>query len=406
MSYILVLNCGSSSVKYRLFDMDDENELAYGFVERIGEDMSHVRQRTRGQDADWPQRVKDYQQAFEILGRHLLQGAAAPLAEIERLAAVGHRVVHGGDAFVEPSLIDGRVMGAIRDCIPLAPLHNPANLAGIEIAMHQFPDAPHVAVFDTAFHHDMPRRAYLYAIPYELYQEHGIRRYGFHGTSHRYASLAAAEMLGRDTTDLRLITCHLGNGCSLAAVDRGVAIDTSMGMTPLEGIPMGTRSGDIDPGLFLHLHKTLGLDVQQLDDLLNKRSGLLGLSNISNDLRPIEQAALAGDEQAEICLEVFAYRVKKYIGAYLAALGGADAVVFTGGMGEHSSGLRSRICAGLEGLGIELNPERNAACMGQQAVISSPDCSVAVLVIPSNEELLIARDALRLTSAGAVGSRM
>lgn len=448
MKYVLVLNCGSSSVKYRLYDMDGagaapnmamgptaEMELAQGLIERIGEEMSSVRQRTatplhgaaassgtapsgplrgtpergaaapRGRETEWAQRIRDYQQAFDVLSRHLMQGAAAPLSERERLAAVGHRVVHGGEAFVDPVIIDDEVIAAIRDTIHLAPLHNPANLAGIEIARRLFPDVPHVAVFDTAFHHAMPRHAYLYPIPYEYYQEHGVRRYGFHGTSHRYAAGMAAEMLGRSAADLRLITCHLGNGCSLAAIAGGRSVDTSMGLTPLEGVPMGTRSGDVDPGLFFHLHHRLGMEIREVDDLLNKRSGLLGLSNVSNDLRPIEQAALAGEEQAEVCLEVFAYRVKKYIGAYLAALGGADAVVFTGGMGENSPPLRARICAELGGLGLELDEARNEACAGEAAMISAAGSSIAVLVVPSNEELLIARDTLRVTSAGAARSR-
>jgi acetate kinase len=410
-----VLNCGSSSVKYRLYDMGDAGsspdatltgaasvaELADGHIERIGEEISSVRQRTRGKETNWPQCVRDYQQAFEVLARHLMQGPKAPLAQQEQLSAVGHRVVHGGERFVEPAVIDEAVIRAIRDTIHLAPLHNPANLAGIDLGMNLFPDVPHVAVFDTAFHHAMPRHAYLYAIPYELYVEHGVRRYGFHGTSHRYAAAIAAEMLERDLSALRLITCHLGNGCSIAAIAGGVSVDTSMGLTPLEGVPMGTRSGDVDPGLFFHLHHSLGMEAPAVDELLNKRSGLLGLSNVSNDLRPIEQAAAAGEEQAELCLEVLAYRVKKYIGAYLAVLGGADAVVFTGGMGEHSASLRARICAGLEALGLALDDERNEACIGEAGIISRPGGSIAALVIPSNEELLIARDTLRLASAGA-----
>ena len=405
MKYVLVLNCGSSSVKYRLYDMADETELAQGLVERIAEETSSVRQRTRGRETEWAQRVRDYQQAFEVLSRHLMQGPNAVLARRELLAAVGHRVVHGGEAFIDPVVIDDQVIGAIRDTIHLAPLHNPANVAGIELARRLFPDVPHVAVFDTAFHHAMPRCAYLYAIPYEYYQEHGVRCYGFHGTSHRYAAGMAAQMLGRDLSELRLITCHLGAGCSIAAIAAGRSVDTSMGLTPLEGVPMGTRSGDVDPGLFFHLHHALGMDIKAVDDLLNRRSGLLGLSNVSNDLRPVEQAAMAGEEQAQICLEVLAHRVKKYIGAYLAVLGGADAVIFTGGMGENSYGLRARICGGLAQLGLELDPERNQACAAEAATISAPGGRIAVLVIPSNEELLIARDALRVTSAGAAHSR-
>ena len=404
MSYILVLNCGSSSVKYRLYDMAEERVLADGVVERIGEEASYVSRHTAGRETGWSERVPDYRHAFEILTHHLLETADAPLSHRAHLLAVGHRVVHGGEAFFESTVIDEQVMRAIRDTIPLAPLHNPANLAGIEAARHHFPHAPHVAVFDTAFHHSMPGHAYLYAVDYDLYRQRGIRRYGFHGTSHRYASTAAAGMLGRDPAGLRLITCHLGNGCSLAAVEGGRSVDTSMGMTPLEGVPMGTRSGDIDPGLFFYLQQQLGLSIEQVDDLLNRRSGLLGLSGISNDLRPIEDAAAAGDERAELCLEVFAYRVKKYIGAYLAALGGADAVVFTGGIGEHSPDIRARICAGLSGLGLELDPQRNQACADAACVISAPGCSIAVLVVPSNEELLIARDALRVVTARARGN--
>ncbi|UCH36346.1 MAG: acetate kinase [Armatimonadota bacterium] len=403
MSDILVLNCGSSSVKYRLFDVDDESAVAQGLIERIGEEVSYVSQRTKAHETGWAEPVPTYERAFEILAHHLVEVEDAPLPGGAGLLAVGHRVVHGGEAFVEPSVIDEDVIRAIHDCIPLAPLHNPANLAGIEAARRHFPDAPHVAVFDTAFHHTMPREAYLYAIPYELYEQHGVRRYGFHGTSHRYAAGAAAEMLGRDLAELRLITCHLGNGCSLAAVAGGRSIDSSMGMTPLEGIPMGTRSGDLDPGLFLYLHYHLGMSIEEIDHLFNKCSGLLGLSGMSNDLRPIEQAAAAGDERPEVCLEVFAYRVKKYIGAYLAALGGADAVVFTGGMGEHSPEIRARICAGLEGLGLRLDAGRNEACGDGQAIVSPADCAVAVLVIPSNEELLIARDASDVVSARRAG---
>jgi acetate kinase len=397
------LNCGSSSVKYRLYDMADESELARGLIERIGEETSHISQRTAGRESGWEEPVGGYERAFEIISHHLLQAGGAPLADRLQLAAVGHRVVHGGEVFVEPSIIDDDVIRVIRDCIPLAPLHNPANLAGIEAARRHFPDTPQVAIFDTAFHHSIPAHAYLYAIPHEMYLEHGVRRYGFHGTSHRYAAATAAQMLHRDISELRLIICHLGNGCSLAAIAGGKCMDTSMGMTPLEGVPMGTRSGDVDPGLFFYCFQHLGMSVEQVEELLNRRSGLLGLSGISNDLRPIEHAAAAGNARAEMCLEVFAYRVKKYIGAYVAALGGADAVVFTGGMGEHSPGIRARICAGLSRLGLELDPARNQECAEEAAVISAPGCSVAVLVIPSNEELLIARDTLRLTSAGAEG---
>jgi acetate kinase len=400
MSFVLVINCGSSSVKYRLFDMEDESALARGLIERIGEETSYISQRTAGREQGWAERVADYDQAFGHIIHHLVEAPHAPLHGRAQLAAVGHRVVHGGEAFIASTVIDDEVMRAIRDTIPLAPLHNPANLAGIEIARRRFPDQPHVAVFDTAFHHAMPRQAYLYAIPYELYQEHGIRRYGFHGTSHRYAATRAAQMLGRDPADLRLITCHLGNGCSLAAIAGGKSVDTSMGMTPLEGVPMGTRSGDLDPGLFFYLGGHLNLGMAEIDDLLNKRSGLLGLSGISNDLRPIEQAAAAGDERARACLEVFAYRVKKYIGAYLAVLGGADAVVFTGGIGERSPEIRARVCAGLASLGLGLEAARNQACAGEAALISAPTSAIAVLVIPSNEELLIARDALQAVSAG------
>jgi len=395
------LNCGSSSVKYRLYDMSDETELAQGLVERIGQEDSGISQRTGGRETGWQEPVGDYERAFELISRHLLDGGEAPLSDRSQLTAVGHRVVHGGEVFIAPSLIDDDVMQTIRDCIPLAPLHNPANLAGIEAARRHFPETPQVAIFDTAFHHSIPKHAYLYAVPYEMYSEHRVRRYGFHGTSHRYAAATAAQMLGRDPAELRLITCHLGNGCSLAAIAGGKSMDTSMGLTPLEGVPMGTRSGDIDPGLFFHCLGHLGMSVEEVDDLLNRRSGLLGLSGISNDLRPIEQAAAAGDARAEMCLEVFAYRIKKYIGAYLAALGGADGVVFTGGIGENSHDMRARICAGLSGLGLELDTNRNQACAAEAAVISAPGSRIAALVVPCNEELLIARDTLRVTAGDA-----
>lgn len=385
---ILVLNCGSSSVKYHLFDMETERDEAGGMVERIGQAGALATHRWAGGSAREAAAVPDHRAALlcirEALRAHGEGGA--------KVAGVGHRVVHGGERFVQAALITPQVEQGIEECAALAPLHNPPNLVGIRAARQFFPQVPHVAVFDTAFHQSMPERAFLYPLPYALYQARRIRRYGFHGTSHRYVAGRAARLLGRDQDDFTGITCHLGNGCSLAAVEGGRSVDTSMGLTPLEGVMMGTRSGDIDPAIIFHLAEQCDLSLPQIDQLLNRQSGLLGVSGVSNDLRQVQEAAAGGEGRAELALELYAYRVRKYLGAYLAVLGRAEAVVFTGGVGEHSSQMRRRILEPLAGLGMALDPERNREGLSGEREISQPSSPIKLLVIPTNEELVIARD--------------
>lgn len=397
---VLVLNSGSSSIKFQLFRNDDWSVLASGSVTRIGEPEALMRcrwtddegvQQRREEQAEMP----DHQQGLQHIAEALAQ--TGTLADTSELLAVGHRVVHGGEAFHAPTRVDEDIIEAIRQVIPLAPLHNPANLDGILVARELFPTIPQVAVFDTAFHQTMPRAAYRYAIPDYLYREHGVRRYGFHGTSHHYVGRRAAELLGKPFEQCNLITLHLGNGASATAIRQGSSIDTSMGMTPLEGLVMGTRSGDIDPAVPFYLSKHLGLDNDTLEGLLNRQSGLLGLCG-DNDMREIQCRAEAGDVAAELALGVTAHRLKKYIGAYLAELGRADAVVFTGGIGENSTELRARACAGLENLGICMDAEANAASSTLERGVSRADSPIKVLVIPTNEELQIAREAVEAVS--------
>lgn len=380
---ILVINSGSSSLKYQWFDMSDGTVLVRDALERIGE----------------PGGVPDHTAAMARVVDRLHQGAgenAASAVELGDLAAVGHRVVHGGEQFVQATIIDDHVEAAIESLTPLAPLHNPPNLAGIRGARHAFPGIPHVAVFDTAFHQSMPPRAFLYGLPYEYYERHGVRRYGFHGTSHAYVARAAAQWLDRDPDRFNAITCHLGNGCSMAAVRHGKSVDTSMGLTPLEGLMMGTRSGDIDPALCFFLPNAAGIPVADMENLLNKKSGLLGVSGISNDFRALRQAADDGNARAQVAMDMFAYRIRKYLGAYLAVLDGCDAIVFTGGIGEHQAGIRAAICQNLSHLGILLDTDRNAGVDGQAACVSRPDSPVAILVMPTNEELEIAQQTLAI----------
>jgi acetate kinase len=390
---VLVINAGSSSIKFELFDMPSERALASGLVERIGEPGSRLLWRMTGEaDKRVVQRaIGDHAAGFELL-LSVLCGPSAPLARLDEIGAVGHRVVHGGEAFSSTVLIDAEVEAAIEEHVPLAPLHNPANLLGVRVARQALP-VPQVAVFDTAFHQSMPAHAYLYALPMDLYEQHGVRRYGFHGTSHRFVVERAAALLGRPLDELNLITCHLGNGASVCAVEAGRSIDTSMGMTPLEGLVMGTRCGDLDPALPLFLQRQLGLDAIDVDHLLNKRSGMAGLSELSNDLREIEQAAEGGDELAAQALEIYAYRIRKYIGAYTAALGRVDALVFTAGVGENSDVVRTMATRGLAPLGFELDPGANDGLRGREADIATQGSRARILVIPTDEELLIARDA-------------
>jgi acetate kinase len=394
---VLVINAGSSSLKFELFDMPAELALASGLVERIGESGSRLlwRASAKGEERALERPIPDHADALDLVLSSLC-GAEAPLASLAEIGAVGHRVVHGGESFASTVLIDSAVEDAIEAHAQLAPLHNPPNLLGIRVARRALPAVPQVAVFDTAFHQTMPPRAYRYALPAELYAEHGVRRYGFHGTSHRYVAERAATLLGRPLSALNLITCHLGNGASACAIQGGRSVDTSMGMTPLEGLIMGTRCGDLDPAIPLFLQRRLGLDAAEVDRLLNKRSGMLALSGRSNDLREIEGAAEEGDERASLALEAYAYRIRKHIGAYTAALGRVDALVFTAGVGENSDTVRALVLEGLGSLGYHLDADANRGLRGREADVATADSKARVLVIPTDEELLIARDAYAL----------
>lgn len=405
---VLVINCGSSSLKYELFDMQTETSLANGLCERVGAEganIEHLRHDGTAYEADVE--MPDHRVAFSQAMAALTSPEHGVIASLDEIGAVGHRVVHGGEEFAESVLIDSEVEDAIDRFSKLAPLHNPPNLLGIRAARELLPDVPHVAVFDTAFHQTMPREAFTYGLPYEFYAEHGIRRYGFHGTSHRYVSQRASEYLaarGIAPEQQRIVTCHLGNGCSMAAVKGGRSVDTTMGFTPLEGLLMGTRCGDLDPAIVIYLARTLGMDLDDVDHLLNKRSGLLGLSGVSNDMRDIQRAAAAGNERARLTLDLFAYRVRKYIGAYAAVLGGLDCVVLTGGIGENDH-LQRRWCVqGLEFLGIVEDPAKNLP-RGELvyedgiADIGAADAPGFLLVIQTNEELMIARDTVEVLTA-------
>jgi acetate kinase len=393
---ILVINTGSSSIKYELFDMDHCKILAGGLAEKIGEESSiltHKRTLPNGEsekNVDENTIADHYEGLNRIVGL-LVDPEHGVIADKSEISAVGHRVVHGGETFHSTTIIDEDVIAAIMENIPLAPLHNPPNLMGIEVAGSIFPDAPQVAVFDTGFHQTIPSHAFLYAIPYEMYERHKIRRYGFHGTSHAYVSEQAAEYLGRPLTELNLITIHIGNGASMTAIKNGKSVDTSMGMTPLAGLVMGTRSGDIDPALPFFMADHLGISLQEINRLLNKESGLKGLCG-TNDMREVIENMKKGDKQAAMALDVYVYRIKKYIGAYFAALEVVDAVIFTAGVGEHAPLIREKSCQGLNRLGIEIDANKNAVPGGSIREISSPNSEVKVLVIPTNEELEIARE--------------
>jgi acetate kinase len=389
---VLVINCGSSSLKYQLLDMRGESLLAKGLVERIGMDTGvHTFGRPGQADLVAELPIGDHAVAIEIVLTTLTDPDHGVIKSMAEVSAVGHRVVHAGEKFSGSVLITEAVLDALRECVPLAPLHNPANIIGIEAAQAVMPDVPMVGVFDTAFHQTMPDRAYIYPIPYRLYEENKIRRYGFHGTSHRYVTQRAAQILERDVTDLNLITCHLGNGASMAAVLGGKSIDTSMGLTPLEGLMMGTRSGDIDPALVGFLSRTLDISLAKVEKMLNKESGLLGISGISSDLRDVESAYANGNDRARLALEVYAYHIRKYIGSYAVALGRVDAIIFTAGVGEHASLIREWACRGLEAVGANLDPFKNAT-RHDEAIISKMSSRVRIMIIPTNEELMIARD--------------
>lgn len=394
---ILVLNCGSSSLKYQLIDMENEAVLCIGLVERIGIEGSILTQKKDGVEGKYikEQPMKDHQDAIQLVLEGVLDPTYGGVKDMNEINAVGHRVVHGGEKFASSVVITDEVEEAIRKCSELAPLHNPANLMGIDAIKAIIPGVPNVAVFDTAFHQTMPASSYLYGLPYRLYTEYGVRRYGFHGTSHKYVSQRAAEMLGKDIADLKIITCHLGNGASVAAVDGGKVVDTSMGLTPLEGLIMGTRCGDIDPAIIPFIMKKENLDADGVDKLMNKESGVYGMTGISSDFRDICDAAAEGNQQAIDALDAYHKRVKKYIGSYAAEMNGVDAIVFTAGLGENGIDDRLAIASNLEVLGVKMDAEANKV-RGKETVISAADSKVKVLLVPTNEELMIARDTLEL----------
>lgn len=399
---VLVINAGSSSLKYQLIDVDTKDVIAKGLVDRIGISDSNVIYKPAMGKTDFAvvRDVKDHTEAIRLVIDAMLDPVNGVIKSMDEIDAVGHRVVHGGEKFTAPVLINDAVMETIETLTDLAPLHNPANMMGIRACREIMPNAPMVAVFDTAFHQTMPAEAYIYALPYEAYTDNMVRRYGFHGTSHNYVSKVAVEMLGKPAEETKIVTCHLGNGSSIAAVKGGKCIDTSMGLTPLEGVPMGTRCGDIDPAIVLYLMKKLNLNVNEMDAYLNKKSGVLGISGVSSDMRDIEAAAKQGNERAELALATLAYKVKKYIGAYVAAMDGVDAIVFTAGVGENAANIRERIISGLGYLGVVPDYELNSNCpRGQNVEISKPESSVKVFVIPTDEEMMIATQTAELVKA-------
>lgn len=389
---ILVINCGSSSLKYQLIDMTKEDALAKGLVERIGIDGSILTQKANDEKYVIEQPMKDHQDAIKLVLAALIDEKHGVIKDMSEISAVGHRVVHGGEKYATSVLIDDEVMKSLEECVKLAPLHNPPNIIGINACKALMPNTPMVAVFDTAFHQTIPEHAYIYPIPYELYKKYAVRKYGFHGTSHRYVSMKAAELMGKDVKDLKIITCHLGNGASICAVEGGKSVDTSMGFTPLEGIAMGTRSGNIDPAIIAFLMKELNISIDEVNDMLNKKSGVYGISGVSSDFRDIEEAAEKGEHRAQLALDIFHNRVKRFVGAYAALMGGVDCIVFTAGLGENSALSRAEICKGLEFLGFNIDEKTNNEGRGFAKEISTTDSKVKVYVIPTEEELMIARD--------------
>jgi len=394
---ILVLNCGSSSIKYALYDMDDRSVMTSGGAERVGLDGAFVKVKmANGEKKQIMHDIPEHTEGVKFIFSLLTDPEICVIKDLKEIDAVGHRMVHGGEKFNKSVVLDDEVLKVFEECSDLAPLHNPANLKGVKAVSELMPGLPQVGVFDTAFHQTMPKKAYMYAIPYELYEKYAIRRYGFHGTSHRYVSKRVCDYLGVKPEDKKVITCHIGNGGSVAAVDCGKCVDTSMGLTPLEGVMMGTRSGDIDGGAVSFIQKKLGLDADGISNLLNKKSGVLGITGISSDMREIDAASDNGDEKARLALEMYNYRIKKYVGAYAAAMGGADIIVFTAGVGENQANMRESVCENMEWMGVKLDVEKNNAIHGEEAVISAPDSKVTVVVIPTDEELMIASDTMEL----------
>ena len=394
---ILVLNCGSSSIKYKLYDMTDESVLAQGGVERIGIDGAFLKMTLpNGEKKVIMHDMPDHKEGVNFVFQTLLDPEIGAIKSLDEIDAVGHRIVQGGDKFCQSVIVDKSVEDGIEALCDLAPVHNAGHLKGIRAVDHLMPEVPQVTVFDNAFHSTMPDYAYLYAVPYEIYERYHVRRYGFHGTSHRYVSHRVAELMGKDINDLKIITCHIGNGASVAAIKDGKVMDTSMGLTPLAGVMMGSRSGDIDASAVTYIMNKLDKKPQEMADYLNKESGVLGISGVSSDMRDVEEAAKNGHERAQLALKMYFYRIKKYIGVYAAALGGVDAIVYTAGVGENQTDMREESCAGLEFLGIKIDKEKNATIRGKEALISTPDSRVQVWVVPTDEEIVIARDTMEL----------
>ena len=397
---ILVLNCGSSSIKYALYNMDDKSVMTSGGAERVGLDGAFVKVKlANGEKKKVMHDIPEHTEGVKFIFSLLTDPEIGVIKDLKEIDAVGHRMVHGGEKFNKSVVLTDEVLKVFEECSDLAPLHNPANLKGVQAVAELMPGLPQVGVFDTAFHQTMPEKAYLYAIPYELYKDYGVRRYGFHGTSHRYVSQRVCEYLGVNAADKKIITCHIGNGASIAAVQYGKVIDTSMGLTPLAGVMMGSRSGDIDPSAVTYLMEKLGKTPQEMAEFLNKESGVAGITGLSSDMREVEAADKAGDERAHLALQMYNYRIKKYIGAYAAAMNGVDIIVWTAGVGENQEGVRWDSCSGLEYLGVKMDKERNH-CRGVEQVLSADDSKVKVVMIPTDEEIVIARDTVELVSKG------
>ena len=394
---ILVLNCGSSSIKYALYNMDTKEVMTSGGAERVGLDGAFVKVKlANGEKKQIMHDIPEHTEGVKFIFSLLTDPEIGVIKDLNEIDAVGHRMVHGGEKFNKSVLLTDEVLKVFEECSDLAPLHNPANLKGVNAVSELMPGLPQVGVFDTAFHQTMPDYAYMYAIPYELYEKYGIRRYGFHGTSHRYVAQRVCDFLGVDPAEKKIITCHIGNGASIAAVDGGKCVDTSMGLTPLEGVMMGTRSGDIDGGAVSFIQKKLGLDADGISDLLNKKSGVLGVTELSSDMREVDAACEKGDEKAILAMKMYNYRIKKYIGAYAAAMGGVDIIVFTAGVGENQWSTREEACEGLEFIGVKIDKELNKGLRGVEKVISTADSKVTVCIIPTDEELMIATDTMNL----------
>jgi len=394
---VLVVNSGSSSVKYMFFDMDGEKRLAKGLIECIGLPEAYFKHWSLGGDEVREScKVSNHMEAINLILKNLESGKNPIIKDLNEITAIGHRIVHGGDKFSDSVPVNDEVMAGLRECFAIAPLHTPHHYAGIEAVEKLVPGHPQVVVFDTSFHQTIPDYAFMYALPYSIYEKYHIRRYGFHGTSHKYVAIRAAAMLGKPIEQLKLITCHLGNGCSITAVQNGKSIDTSMGFTPLEGLIMGTRCGDIDPAIIVHLMNNEKISPEGIDTLMNKKSGLFGISGLTGDMRTILKASAGGSDKAKLALDMYCYRIKKYICSYLGVLNGSDAIVFTAGVGENSPTVREKSCADLQNLGITIDPEANSSAGSEEKIVSTDDSKVKILVIPTNEELMIARETVRV----------